>query len=136
MGYRRQTKTFRLTWPEGEELAGLEVTMAGLSTGEFLTLSDLADGAVPETDDGRQLMEMFATNLKGWNLEDDDGAPIPATFEGVMSNEFTFNTEVIVAWMEAVGGALSGPLGQPSSSGSPSLEASLPMEPLSESRAS
>ena len=139
MGYRRKTKTFRLTWPEGEELAGLEVVLAGLSTGEFLELSDLAGHATPEnmdTDDGRKLIEMLASNLKSWNLEDDDGAPVPATTEGVMSNEFTFNLDVIIAWMEAVGGALSGPLEQPSTSGSPALEASLPMEPLSESRAS
>ena len=140
MGYKRQTKTFRLTWPEGEDLAGLEVTIAGLSTGEFLELADLTDNVSDTTDpsieDTRKLLAMLAGSLKDWNLEDEGGKPVPATIEGVMSNEFTFNLDVIVAWMEAVGGALSGPLGQPSISGSPALEASLPMEPLSESRAS
>ena len=80
-------------------------------------------------------MSRFAGALVSWNLEDEDGEPIPADLAGVLSNDFDLNLELIGAWLDAASGAAT-PLGRPSTSGSPSLEASLPMDPLSPSQAS
>jgi hypothetical protein len=74
----------------------------------------------------------FAKYLVEWNLENDDDTPVPATVEGLQSQDLGFVMRIVQAWLEGVQAAAP-PLPQPSSSGRPSLEGSLPMEPLSSS---
>lgn len=74
----------------------------------------------------------FAEHLVEWNLEADDDTPIPATAEGLQSQDLGFVMRIVQAWLEGVQSA-GIPLPQPSSSGRPSLVGSLPMEPLSAS---
>lgn len=74
----------------------------------------------------------FAEYLISWNLERDDDTPVPATAEGVRSQDVGFVMEIVQAWLENAG-EVAPPLAPPSSSGKPSLEGSLPMEPLSPS---
>ena len=87
----------------------------------------------------------FAEALVSWNLEEpvldaageeaDETRSEPATLEGLYSQDMAFALQVIRAWMDAVA-SVPTPLGQRSADGSPSLEASLPMEVSSPSRAS
>lgn len=137
MGYRPERKIYRLSF---EDHPGLEVRAKSVPLGEFLSISELAgvngrDVTRQDTAKVAELFSGFAGALVDWNLEDDGGTPVPATLEGLYSQDFDFALEIIVGWMESIAG-VPGPLDKPSSSGSPSLEASLPMEPLSVVQAS
>lgn len=71
----------------------------------------------------------FAEALVSWNLDDDDGDPIPATAEAVMGEDADFILPVIMSWLEAIG-SVAAPLGPGSSNGGASLEAGIPMQPV------
>jgi hypothetical protein len=149
MGFVRQSKTYRLTF-EDPEFEGLEVRARSVPVGTLVELIGLASvvergtGSLTadETKAVGQLFAGFGKALVSWNLEepilDDDGEPtgevrpVPATVEGLYSQDLEFVMQIISAWMEAVGG-VAAPLGQRSADGAPSLEASLPMEPSSPS---
>jgi hypothetical protein len=148
--YVRQRKVYRLVFEEGTEEAGLVVKARGVPLGTLLELVDLAsvvDGRPSEfsTDDAEALRKLFmgfAEALVSWNLEepvlDADGnetgasQAVPATYDGLNSQDMDFVLPVIKAWMDALA-AVPAPLGQPSTGGVPSPAASLPMEPLSPS---
>jgi len=133
-GYVRQRKVYRLRFAD-EDMAGLVVQARSAPVGQFIGLTKLAqlrgNDVTPE-DMGKldELFRGFAGCLESWNLEDSDGTPVPATLEGLYSQETDFVLQIIFAWIEAVAG-VPGPLGKPSSDGGRSLEASMPMETLS-----
>lgn len=133
MGHKRKKKTYRLVWPEDHESHGLVVRIRSLSMREMLNLrrpdedSDLTDDSA---------VALFASKLVSWNLEDEDtGEPVPPTLDGVLDQDNDFVLEMIGAWTAAAAG-VSPPLGGSSTGGEPSLEASMPMVPLPENRAS
>ena len=136
MGYKRPGKLHTLTWGEGSELHGLQVVVRSLSIGALVQFAGLAakitaDGVTPAelAEAAPELFGAFAGRLAGWNLEDDTG-PVPATLEGVESQDLEFVVQIVLAWMEAVA-SVGNPL--PDGSGPsppPGPEASLPMEPL------
>lgn len=135
MGYRHEGKVFRLRFADGE-YEGLEVEMGSLPVGKLMRLAALAEQA--DTKDFgvlRELFETMAAGLKRWNLEDDDGVPVPTTLAGIESQDLDFVTTVIATWLEGMAG-VSAPLGPSSSSGSSLDLASVPMEPLEGSLAS
>lgn len=128
-GFRAGRKTYRLVFEDGHDLAGLVVKARSVGTGEFFELSKLADGRFG-LEEGAELIARFAQHLISWNLEEEDGRPVPATHEGLLSQDFDTVIAVIMQWMDAVAG-VSGPLAQPSPGGDQSLVASIPMETLS-----
>lgn len=138
MGYKVTRKTYRLVFQD-PECAGLEVTTHGLSTGQYLDLMSARAQTASGGAEGRAAMErvlgMLADSLVSWNAEDEDGQPIPTTLDGIKSQDLEFNTRLVDAWGDAVGG-VSAPLPQTSSGGSPSVEASIPMDDPSASLAS
>lgn len=127
MGYKRAKKRYRLQFDD-PELNGFEVVMAGLSIGQFI---DLQTTAAAADDAGTtDLLEKFAAKITSWNLEDDDGLPVPATFDGVKSQDMDFIMMIISAWMDAMAGV--DPTRQTGANGGGTLpEVSLPMEKLS-----
>jgi hypothetical protein len=127
MGYKPKRKIITLDF-EGTKHDGLEVTMRGLTVGEELELDDLRG----KEGIGRRIFEMMAGLLHEWNVEDDQGQPVPATFEGVCTQDATFIQEILDA-LQGSQSEVSDPLPQSSPSGEPSPVASIPMEPLSES---
>lgn len=139
MGYKRK-KTFKLTWADGE-FEGLEVRVRSMSVERFLELgpllesADLGSFSTEDIASMRDMFREFATVLVDWNLEEEDtDDPVPCTFDGFMGQDIKFVSEIVSKWAEHIAG-VSSPLEQPSPSGGPSLEASMPMEPLSESLA-
>jgi hypothetical protein len=128
MGFRPEKKVFRLKF-EDSELEGLEVMAGGTTTGEMLDLQDAEKGQVAFA------IEMLGKRLISWNLEEEDGTPVPANADGLRSQDPDFVRAIIAAWTEAIGG-VEAPLRAGSDSGETSLAASIPMEPLSQSRAS
>jgi hypothetical protein len=127
MGYKPKRKIITLDF-EGTAHDGLEVTMRGLTVGEELELDDLrgTEGT------GRRIFEMMAGLLHEWNVEDENGQPVPATFEGVCTQDATFVMEILDA-LQGTQSGVSDPLPESSPSGEPSPVESIPMEPLSES---
>lgn len=139
MGYKRK-KIFLLRFADGD-LEGLEVRVRSISIERFLELAPLLDmtmsgGLTPEDITGiRETLAAFADVLVSWNLEEEDGTPVPCTVEGLMDQDLRFVLGLMTAWAEEIAG-VAAPLERPSPSGEPSPEASLPMEPLSPSPAS
>lgn len=155
MGFTPKRKRYNLKF-EDPDYDGLTVSMTGQNLGEVLDSG--AIGAVMAEGDAltreaeaaetnkqqlaviekaKALGEVtdkfyrdFASHLIEWNVEEPPGTPVPATFEGVKTQELTFISDILAAWRTAVQG-VQPDLSQPSSSGQPALEASLPMEPSS-----
>jgi hypothetical protein len=141
----------------GTELDGLTVSACSADIGWVLGLSTMIDamGDMPDPDDedatdltpGKaarygaamasmsKLVEDFARVLDSWDLEIPAGTPIPATVEGLHRLDPRHLMMIVKAWQQAVS-QVPADLGKDSPGGAPSPVASLPMEPLSESRAS
>lgn len=138
-GYRHVSKTYKLTF---EDYPGLVIETKSISTGQMTALmamaAQLSDKNVSDRSKLTEkdveavdaLFSGFAQALKSWNLEDEDGNPVPATEEGVNSTDFEFIFSLIDTWIEAVVGT-PGDLGKGSNSGPQFPEGSLPMAPLS-----
>lgn len=122
MGYQRPL--LKLTF-EDPEMAGLEVLCRRPSIGQIQ--------AYEETDRvlDRQL-EIMAPCLIKWNLEDEEGSPVPPTLEGLKSQDQPFLAALIEAWVDKAI-RIPAPLGQGSNGGSSPPAVSIPMEPLSAS---
>lgn len=135
MGYKRGGRRHTLTWAEGSELHGLVVQVKSLSVEGLLQLAGLAAKlTAPDVTPAEQaaqapaLFAEFSKRLVQWNLEEDDGTPVPATAEGVAAQDFEFVLQIVLAWMEAVAS-----VGSPLPNGSqtaPPPGLSIPMEPL------
>ena len=138
MAFTVVRKVYKLVF-QGTELDGLEVTARSLTTGQHLELESArtvrAEGGTGSDNATRQMLVLLASALVSWNAEDEEGAPIPATMEGIEAQDLDFNLAIIAAWNNAMVG-VSDPLPQTSSDGQPSLEASIPMDVPSESLAS
>jgi hypothetical protein len=141
MGYKR--KLYVLKWPDGHELAGLEVTTKGLPVKKLFELVQLSGQLTGEGDVAAkvtvadELFMGFAERLVSWNLEDDDGNPVPADLIGVTDQDFNFMVGVIMTWMDEVA-SVDIPLPQPSPPGGssetePDMAALIPVETLSPS---
>ncbi|GAA3718309.1 hypothetical protein [Streptomyces tremellae] len=131
MGYRRKRKVIEVKLT-GEH-QGFEARLRGKTLGEFLELNGI--GEIDRSALDNQLREM-ADSLISWNLEDETGAPVPATAKAVYAEDQELMLALAAEWMRLLHGGMTRPLEQPSTDGAPSLEASLPMEPVSESLAS
>jgi len=135
MGYVWRGKTYRLISAD-DELEGLEVVARSASVGAYRRIADLAtrEFSQPPTEEDLaeidNLFDEFAAVLVSWNLETEDGegtrTSVPATLQGLHSQDLTLIRQIIFSWMEAVAG-ISSPLDPLSSE----LEAGLPMEILS-----
>jgi hypothetical protein len=136
VGYRAPVKAYRLKFAD-EDMAGLEVTARSLPIGEFLKLSDLAglaqDDPAAMSKGATETFRVLAGALMSWNLEDEQGQPVPATYEGIVSQDLDFVMKIVNAWMSAMTD-VAPPLPGGSSGGVPSaLEQSIPMAPPSDS---
>lgn len=143
-GYVRKRRVYRLRF-EDEELDGLVVKVRSASVGRLLEfmrfLAGLSDDDLTTEDVEKfaALFESFAEVLEEWNVLYADGPnkgqPVPATLEGVRSQDGDFVMDIMRVWFQAVTQPPA-PLPATSSAGGPSAALSLPMEPLSPSRAS
>lgn len=139
-GYRPPRTRFLLNFDGDPDMDGLQVRVRSLSVDGFTGLGDIArlsevNGRNFTPEDMQlvnNLFAQFADALSEWNLEDDDGNPIPPTLEQVRKQDVVWMLRVALVWIEAIVG-VPAPLEPASSGGQQSLEASIPMEPLSES---
>ncbi|MEU1554308.1 hypothetical protein ABZ517_16515 [Streptomyces scabiei] len=131
MGYRRERKVYNLVFGEGSEYEGLEVQAYSISVGALLEFQALQEKVKDEDFESIEaLLSKFTKSLKEWNLEDEDGTPIPITDESVKDQDLGFVLTLIEHWLEAVG-SVAKDLGKASNSGATSVEERLPMEAMS-----
>lgn len=105
----------------------------GKTLGEYLDLMGLTgnEGDNEKRDIVSQLQE-FGEALTSWNLEREDGSPIPCTREalfGEVDNDLAL--ALATKWLDVLGGKVDAPLPDSSPAGGPSLVASIPTETLS-----
>ena len=114
MGYRKIPVIHTLDNVKGEE--GLIVRMKSVSFGKVRRLLALIDGDTSDQTVMDEISSQFVANLVSWNLEDEDGEPVPTTAEGVDDQDFSFVMAVVNTWMDVITGP--GPdLGKDSNSG-------------------
>ena len=140
-GFKVPRKTARLQF-EGEEFEGCEIILAlDLTFGAQAHLAKLqaASEKAKETDATeadsteatQQLMEFFSENcIQSWNLEDDDGKPLPLTSATFAAFPSWFGLLILNGWTAAVNEAseVSAPLDESSRNGRSSQEESELME--------
>ncbi|MGW8326470.1 hypothetical protein ACWGLE_01040 [Streptomyces sp. NPDC055897] len=132
MGFQFKTPRINIAFAPGHEYHGLEVVLRKLTLQEFLDINGI--GEVQDMHAGHQLKTM-GEKLLSWNLEDEDGTPVPATSESVLRQDKDLMIAICEAWLGGLQG-VSAPLEQPSPGTETSLEASIPMDVPSESLAS
>lgn len=132
--YREERPTYKLVF---EDMDGLVVRVKSISVGKLKKLShtDLTTMTEDESHAGMDdLLAEFAKNLVEWNLDDEDGNPVPPTLEGIEERDLSFILKIIKAWMETVSGVPQGsPLTPSSNVGLPYPAVSIPTESLSPS---
>ena len=122
MGFKHHAKAFTLVFDD-PDLEGLVVKARSMSLAEL-------------NDDDLRVYESFANALVSWNLEYEDGRPVPMTLEALENYpDVAFISGMTEAWFKAVT-AVDDELGKDSTSGKSYPEGSIPMEPLSLSQAS
>jgi hypothetical protein len=119
MGYRTPRRTYTL--PLGSDFAGLDVTVRSVSINEYMKLAGFTGDNVPVS----YALDQFRLNLIDWNLEDEDGTPIPVTQAGDQDKELIL--ALTTAWVTSLHG-VPDPLEPSSPDGGPSLAESIPME--------
>lgn len=155
MGFKR-SKVFVLEF-EDEEYAGLEVRARGASVAGILGILDLGVLFSDEKMDLKAIKEIsnlfrafggcpaecaqshpeleehglkhYENRIVSWNLEEENGVPVPANYQGLMSQDFDFARELAMHWLDGVLGT-PGPLDGNSNDGGPSEVGSIPMESL------
>ncbi len=134
MGYKPPRTLYKLDFSQTEH-AGLEVTTRSVSVDTMLTIAagaDELDETTPDLAKVRDVFGRFARVLVSWNVEDDDGRPVPPTADGLLAHDFGFVMAVITAWLTAMTQAPP-PLPGGSPSGATSGEASLDLASASRS---
>lgn len=137
MGYRHKIPHINVSFEDGHEYHGCEAVLRTLKLGEWLEITGMGVGEASVVHVGDQLKRM-ADKLVSWNLEDEDGTPVPVTAEAVLDQDQALMIAILNGWLDGLNKSsdVPAPLEQNSPDGVPSLEVSLPMEPLSPSLAS
>ena len=103
MGYKPKRTIYKLDFSQ-TEYAGLEVAVRAGSIGDLLGLQELAGAGEMTAEEARQMFAGFAALLVSWNVEDGDDKPVPATYEGVASQEPDFVKAIVTAFFVNVAG--------------------------------
>lgn len=129
MGFQRPN--YRLLWPEGHELHGLEVVTRGLSIGDLKLIAGLAPGADVRTNvqDLAPLLDVFARSLVSWNFEDEAGDPVGTSREDLDAQDMRLLMPIVMTWVGEVSN-IPDPLPRVSPPGGTFPVESIPMESL------
>lgn len=129
MGYTPPSKRYELTFEE-TDYEGLEVTLKGLSTGQFLAIQKLMPKAAQgDPEAAEALISAYQAAIVEWNVTDEMDEPLKPTYEVVMEQDLAMTLFVINGWMTALAG-IKADLGKDSTSGLNSAVADLPTEAL------
>lgn len=122
MGYKPQLRTFVFEFGAESPWAGAQVVVTSMTFGDlrrWFRGESTSDG----TDDGEPWDEQqkLVHHIVRWNLEDDDGQPLPVTVESLRRLEPGMILALKQVWIDSIRGVPDGdPLGRSSTSGEPS----------------
>lgn len=129
MGFKKSVKTYTLKFKDPEYI-GLEVKAKSMPTGIFLKMmrqTELTDDEkIARSDD---MIKLFASSIVAWNLEDEQGKPVPKTLKGLEAQDFDFVSLLVSTWIDTVSG-VDESLEKKSNSGNQFPAVSIPMETL------
>ena len=109
-GYKVPRRTAHVTFDEGHEYHGAEINL-----NLDVPLRVLFEFQRLREDDPTAAFRRFAEDvLDSWNIEADDGSPLPADYDGMAELPPAFVTALMDRWV-AEGTTAPTPLGQPSS---------------------
>lgn len=117
-------RTYALVFQD-PDLDGLVVKAKSTSVQDLLDILQLPE--LSKAEDTTQALGRFAACLVEWNLEDEQGQPVPATYEGCLSIDRRLMSQIIGAWTEVVSGN-PGPLADTSTPGSTDPPMPMPMQ--------
>jgi|SRR5882724_3817925 len=109
-GFVVDRKVYRLIF-DGD-LDGLKIVVRSSSIAAYEEIAELARyqfSSPPTAEDMamvKRTYDAFAAVLIEWNLEEPAGRPVSADLAGVKTQEPAFVQAIIVAWLDAVAGAL------------------------------
>lgn len=132
MGYKHKIPRINVTFPEGHDYHGCEVTLRRLKLREWLDITGLGGDEEPVVRHIGDQLRTMADKLIDWNLEEEDGTPVPTTVEAVLDQDQTLMMAILEAWLDNLAG-VPAPLEPSSTSGAPSPVESIPMDTLSAS---
>ena len=135
MTFVPKRKQYRLDFAGHDTLNGLEVTLHGMSIGEFLEVQKLQGLTEDDNEGTTQMIQHFVDHLVAWNVTTETGVAVLPTMEAVAGLDVDTVLEIISAWLRAIAG-VSAPLDGDSTSGLSSLEESIGTETLSPALAS
>lgn len=124
MGYQRPTLKLEF---EAAEMDGLEIRCRRPSIGAYFALLDAAEKPIGDPANRRALAEHIMPLIIGWNLEDENNQPVPATVDGFLAQDTPFIRQVTQAIVD-VNRQVPGPLAQRSPDGEQFPVDSIPME--------
>jgi hypothetical protein len=111
MGYRRKQRTYHLTFDRGP-LQGFEMRtrVPGLEQVEAITGMvniDLSSGRPTNEDVAkvRTFCEAMAFCITEWNLEGEDGEPVPCTRMNLLSQDIEFLLPLAMGWLDVLNSA-------------------------------
>jgi len=104
MGYRPNRAPCKLDFT-GTEYDGLEVVTRPMPMSVLLDV--MAGSTKQDLESFRQTAATFAYALDSWNVEDDDGQPVPADLDGLLSQDPRFVSAVIMAWVASLLGGVT-----------------------------
>lgn len=113
MGYRKVPTIYTLKF-EQADYEGLVVRMKSLSFGKVRKLIRATEAA--DDDNFDELLASISQGLVSWNIEDEDGIPLPANEENLNDQDFSFVLDIVNAWLECMTG-VDDDLGKGSPSG-------------------
>lgn len=105
MGYQRKQETLRLTFTG--QLEGLHVVVRQASPEVMrhvvATTKMTQDAALTEQADAiLNLCEAFGQLLASWNLEDEQGQPVPAMPQHLARQDTAFVLALVYGWLDAM----------------------------------
>jgi hypothetical protein len=133
MGYRTTRTLYPIRFAPGHKLHGLNIMARSCPIGELVELGRVAStvkaaqgsGVLPVNEINR-LLDVFGNSIKEWDLEDEDGNPVPPGRAGLEFLDLEDVMDVILKWAETIA-QVSAPLDKRSiPSGTPQI----PMEPM------
>lgn len=114
MGFRKVPTIYTLTFKGDYE--GLVVRMKSTSFGKVRRLLALMGDDVDELESFAGIADLLIENLVSWNLEDENGTPVPVNAETFDDQDFAFVIELANQYLGEVTGP-SEELGKDSTDG-------------------
>lgn len=129
MGHRRIPTIY--TFDQIPDEDGLIVRMKSIRFGKLRRLIALTDDDSADEMAIEEIVQLMAESLVSWNLEDENGVPVPANAEGLDDQDLDFIMKIVDAWTSRLTGSDGpGDLGKGSTDGGKFPGQPLTMEAL------